>query len=72
MTYTITRRVNATVGLFTAIACAIPKDHGCIAVVRAHDCDSWDGAISVLDAMAQALEVELSARGDVVLAVEAR
>lgn len=68
MTYTITRRVYTSGGLFTAVACAIPEDRGCLAVIRSHDCDSHDGAESVMEAMAHTLASELSARGDVVLA----
>lgn len=70
MTYTITRHVDTENGLFTAVVCAVPQGQGALAVVRTHDCDSQTGAASLLDALARALGLELTARGDVVLAVE--
>ena len=70
MGYTISQRISTGNGLFTAVVCAIPQDHGAFAVVRAHDCDSQEGARSVLQALVHALGQELSSRGDAVLAVE--
>ena len=72
MTYSITRRVDTQAGLYTAVVCAVPKDQGSLAIIRTHDCDSQNGAASLLDALAQALESELALRGDVVIAVEAQ
>lgn len=69
MTYSITRRVDTRNGLFTAVVCAVPQDQGALAIIHTHDCDSEDGATSLLDALARALESELAIRGDVVLAV---
>jgi hypothetical protein len=70
VTYAMTRRVDTQTGLSAAVVRAIPQGEGALAVVRAHDCDSRDGAASLLDALAQLLMSELTARGDVVLAVE--
>ena len=70
MVYYITRHVDTEGGLFTAVVCAVPQDQGALAIVHTHDCDSRDGAISLLDALARAIESELGRRGDVVLAVE--
>jgi len=70
MGYTISRRISTGNGLFTAVVCAIPRDGGTFAEVRTHDCDSREGAVALLDAMANSLVAELTTRGDVVLAIE--
>lgn len=67
MTYSITRRIETENGLFRAVVCAVPQDRGAFAVVRTHDCDSQNAATSLLDALARALGLELTALGDVVL-----
>ncbi|MGZ5038984.1 MAG: hypothetical protein ACXWG1_17355 [Usitatibacter sp.] len=70
MTYTISQRVEAAGRRFTAVVCGVPRDRMILAIIRTLDCDSRDGAASSLDAMARALEAEIAARGDTVLAVE--
>jgi hypothetical protein len=70
MTYVICGHISTETGLFTAVVCAIPKGEFAIAEIRKHECDSWEGAASLLDPMAQALGSELKTRGDRVIAVE--
>ncbi|MGZ5087956.1 MAG: hypothetical protein ACXWGU_12720, partial [Usitatibacter sp.] len=67
---TISQRVEAAGRGFTAVVCAVPRDRMILAVIRTLDCDSRDGAASSLDAMTHALEAEIAARGDTVLAGE--